>query len=307
MALSLGQLDSITERYIMPKLFDNIFDSNPLLKRMLASGQYISVPGGTYVDIPLAYAATTAAGWFKGTETLDTAENEQITAARFEWCNAYAGITISEEDELKNAGDRGVLKLLASKAQQAEKTIKDNLGTGLYSDGTNAKSIVGLRDIIATDQTVGGISQSDYSWHRGQVDSTTTTLTIGAVNLQYENASIDSEKPTAIFSTRTLYTKYYNLLQPQQRFTDSETAKGGFTSLMFNGCPWIADSHCPSSHVFGINEKHLWLAYHPEANFVKEPFQRPLNQRAKVSRIVWMGALGSSNNRLHFKLSGLTA
>jgi len=307
MALSIGQLDAITERYIMPKLFDNLFDSNPLLKRLLASGQYHSVPGGTYVDIPLAYAGTTAHGWFKGTETLSTAENDMITSARYDWCNVYAGITISEEDELKNGGDKGVLKLLASKAQQAEKTIKDDLGTGLYSDGTTTSSIVGLRDIVATDQTVGGISQTNYTWWAGQVDSSTTTTTIGAVNLQYENASIDNEKPTAMFSTRSLYTKYYNLLQPQQRFTDGETAKGGFVSLMFNGVPWISDSHVPTAHLFGINEKHLWLCYHPEANFVKEPFARPINQRAKVSRIVWMGALGSSNNRLHFKFSGLTA
>jgi hypothetical protein len=291
----------------MPKLHDNIFDSNPLLKRLLASGQYHSVNGGTYVDIPLAYAGTTAKGWFKGSETLSTAENDMVTSARYDWCNLYAGITITEEDELKNGGERGVLKLLASKAQQAEKTLKDDLGTGLYSDGTDTKSIVGLRDIAAVDQTVGGISQSTYSWWQAQVDSTTTTTSIAAVNLQYENASIDSEKPTVLLSTRTIYTKYYNLLQPQQRFTDSSTASGGFQNLMFNGVPWISDSHCPSSHLFGVNEKHLWLCYHPEANMSKEPFQRPINQRIKCSRFVWMGAFGSSNNRLHFKFSGLTA
>jgi hypothetical protein len=76
---------------------------------------------------------------------------------------------------------------------------------------------------------------------------------------------------------------------------------------MFNGCPWISDSHCPSSHLFGLNEKHLWLCYHPEVNFTKEPFAKPIAQRVKVSRFVWMGAFGSSNNRLHFKFSGLTA
>jgi hypothetical protein len=48
--------------------------------------------------------------------------------------------------------------------QIAEKTLADDLGTGLFSDGTDAKSIVGLRDIVATDQTVGGISQSTNSY-----------------------------------------------------------------------------------------------------------------------------------------------
>lgn len=307
MAVSVDQLTAITQRYIMPKMFDNIFDSNPLLKRLLASGQYMSVSGGTSIDLPLNYAQTSATGWYSGADTLNTAENEAISVARYAWTNLYAGITITEEDELKNGGSAGVLKLLASKAQIAEKTIKDQLGTGLYSDGTNAKAIVGLRDIVAIDQTVGNIAQSTNSWWQGQVDSTTTTTSIAAINTQYENATIDNEKPSVLVSTRSIYTKYYNLLQPMQRFTDSETAKGGFTNLMFNGVPFIVDSHCPASHLFGINEKHLWLAYHPERNFSSEPFLKPINQQVKTSRILWMGALGSSNNRLHFKMSGLTA
>ena len=306
MALSIGQLDAITHRYIMPKLHDAIFDSNPLLKRLMASGQYHSVPGGTYVEIPLAYAAGSAL-WYQGTETLNTAELDQLTSARYSWCNLATPITISEEDELKNGGSAGVLKLLASKAMLAEKTIKDSMGTGLYSAGTDTKSIVGLRDVVAIDQTVGGISQTDYSWWQGIVDSTTTTLSISAVNTVFENATVDSEKPTVIVSPRTPYTKYYNLLQPMQRFTDSETAKGGFSNLLFNGIPWLVDSHAPSSHVFGLNEKHLWLCYHPERNFTKTDFLTPINQRVKVCHILWMGALGSSNNRLHFKMSGVAA
>ena len=307
MALSLDTLNSVTHKYIMPKLMDNIFDSNPLLKRMLASGQYKSQNGGTQLTIPLSYAQATASGWYKGADTLDTSENELLTAAAYDWCNLFAGVTITEEDELKNGGDAGVLKILASKVQIAEKTIKDSLGSGLYSDGSEAKSIVGLRDIVAVDQTVGGISQSDNSWWRGQVDSTSTTLTIGAMNTVYENCSIDSEKPTVAVCTRTNYTRYYNLLQPQQRFTDSETARGGFQNLMFNGIPVISDSHCPANHLFFLNEKHLWLFHHPERNFSMEPYQKPLNQQVKVSRILWMGAFGSSNNRLHGKLSALTA
>ncbi len=307
MALTTDTLNAVTQKYIMPKLFDSIFDSNPVLKRMLASGQYKSQNGGTQLTIPLSYAQVTASGWYRGAETLDTSENELLTSAAYDWCSLYAGITITEEDELKNGGDAGVLKILASKVQIAEKTIKDSLGTGIYSDGTDAKSIVGLRDIVAVDQTVGGISQSDNSFWRGQVDSTSTTLTIGALNTVYENCSIDSEKPTLAVGTRTNYVRYYNLLQPQQRFTDSETAKGGFQNLMFNGVPFISDSHCPANHVFMLNEKHLWLFYHPERNFAMEPYQKPLNQQVKVSRLLWMGAFGSSNNRLHGKLSALTA
>jgi hypothetical protein len=235
MALSIAQLDAITHKKIIPKMYDNIFDSNPLLKRFQKGGNYVSQDGGTTIDVPLNYAQTSAAGWYAGSETLDTTDNENITAARYNWKSLYANISITDEDELKNSGVPGVLKLLASKSMIAEKTLKDDLGTGLYSDGTDSKSIVGLRDIVATDQTVGGISQSTNSWWQGKVDSTSTTLTLSALQTQYENASVDSEKPTVGMATRANYNRYYNLLQPQQRFTDDTTARGGFQNLMFNG------------------------------------------------------------------------
>lgn len=307
MSLSIDQLNAITEKYFVKKLHDNVFDSNPYAQRLKKSGSYMSVSGGTSIYVPLNYATTSASGWYSGADTLDTTDNDNITAAEYQWKSLFAGVAITEEDELKNSGDAQQLALLRSKMQIAEKTLKDDLGTGLYSDGTDTKSIVGLRDVVATDQTVGGISQSTNSWWQAQVDSTTTTLSISAMNATYENCVVDSEKPSVILTTRTLYNSYYALLQPQQRFMDESTAKGGFQSLMFNGAPVIADSHCPASNMFFINEKHAMLFYHPKRNMTFEPFQKPINQQVKVSRFLWMGAFGSSNNRLHGRLSAATS
>jgi hypothetical protein len=307
MALTHDQLSAITRRYFLPKLADNIFDSNPTLKKIMDSGAYKSVSGGTKILVPLNYAQAASSGWYSGADTLATADSENITAAEYEWKSLYAGVTISEEDELKNSGDAQVVSLLKSKMQIAEKTLKDALGTGIYSDGTTTKSIVGLRDIVATDQTVGGFSQTDNSWWRGQVDSSTTVTTLSALNSVYENCTIDNEKPGLITCTRAIFTYYYNLLTPAQRFVDESTAKGGFENLMFNGTPVVSDSHVPSSHLFMINMNHLHLFYHPKRNMEFEDFQKPINQQVKVARILWMGALGSSNNRLHGKFSALAA
>jgi len=301
------QLTSITRNHIVPKMYDNIFDSNPTLAKFKSSGRYVTQNGGTTIDIPLNYAQTTSSGWFSGTETLQTADNENITKASYSWKSAYANISVAEEDKLKNGGDLGVIKLLASKAMIAEKTLADILGTGIFSDGTTAKSIVGLRDLVATDQTVGGISQSTSSWWAGNVDSTTTTLTISAMNTQFQNATIGSDAPDYIVTTRALYNLFYNLLQPQQRFLDKDMAKAGFTSLMFNSAPVTIDSHCTAAHMFMLNMKYLGLYYHPERNMYASEYMKPINQEVLVSRILWMGALTSSNNRMHAKLSAITA
>ncbi len=306
MALTWDQVSGITEKAFVKKLADSIFDSNPLAKKLKESSLEL-MDGGTSIMQPLNYALNTAGGWYQGAETLSNVDNDAITAAEYSWKQHYQSIIISRIDELKNSGDKAILNLVKEKVKIAEKTMVDNLGTGLFSDGTDAKSIVGLRDVVAIDQTVGGISQTTYSWWRGQVDSTTTTLTLSAMQSLFNLCSVDSEVPDYGVATRTLYNLYYALLQPQQRFTDSKTASGGFQNILFNGMPLVADSHCPASHMFMLNTKHLHLYVHKDENMRFEPFAKPVDQNVKLAKIYWAGAFGSSNNRLQGKLSAITA
>ena len=308
MALSIAQLDAITQNVIVKKLYDNIFDTTPLLSKIMASGSYKSQNGGTQIEIPLAYAKGTG-GWYTGADTLSTDDVDQMSAAKYTWTNLYAAITLLEEDLMKNSGNAAQLSLLASKSEIARKTLKDDLATGLYSDGTDTKSIVGLRDIVATDQTVGNISQTTNSFWQAQVDSTTTTMTLSALNAVYQDCDLNGESPDIVVATKANYNRYYNLLQPQQRFMDtsSSTAKGGFSTLMFNGKPFISDVYVPTDHVFMLNLNHLHLFYHPERNISATDWIKPTDMELKTSRILWMGSFGSSNNRNHGKLSALAA
>lgn len=306
MALTYSELSAITQKKFIPKLYDNIFDSNPLLQR-LKKKSYEKLDGGERIVVPLNYAMITASGWYSGADTLTTTDNEVMTAAEYTWKQLYANIAITRSDELKNSGDSQVISLVKNKVKIAEKTMLDKLATGIYNDGSTTNAIIGLRDIVATNQTVGGIDQSSYSWWQGQVDSSTTTLTIAAMQSRYNVCTVNNDKPSVIPTTRTLYNSFYALLQPQQRFMDSETAKAGFSSLMFNGAPVIADSYCPASHMFLLNEDYLHLFVHKDEDMRFEEFQKPINQNVKVAKIYWMGAFGSSNNRLHGALTACTA
>ena len=115
MALTYGQIDAITKKKFIPKLVDNIFDSNPLLKRMREKAMVID--GGERIMCPLNYAQTTAAGWFSGADTLDISDNDSITAAFYLWKQAYANITVTRLDELKNSGDSQVLNFVKNKVK----------------------------------------------------------------------------------------------------------------------------------------------------------------------------------------------
>lgn len=306
MALTYDQLSAITEKKFIPKMYDNIFDSNPTLSRM-KDKSYEKIDGGERIVVPLNYAQTSASGWYAGADTLSTTDNQNITAAEYTWKQLYANLSILSSEERKNSGDAQKISLVKSKTQIAEKTMEDLLGTGIFSNATDPKSIVGLRQIVGTSNTVGGIDQTANSWWQAQVDSTTTVLTVSAMNQKWNAATVGNDHPTVGITTRTIYGLYYALLQPQQRFVDSESAKGGFQSLMFNGVPVIIDSHCPSSSLFFLNEKYLHMFAHKDEDMKFEPFQKPVNQNVRVAKVYWMGAFGSSNNRMHALLSAITS
>ena len=305
MALTWDQVAGITGKYFVPKLVDNIFDSNVILMKLKEKANMVS--GGNSLMVPLNYAQTTANGWFSGADTLDTSDNENITSAEYSWKQAYANITLTRLDVLKNSGDEQKVNLAKAKVEIAEKTLKDTMGTGIFNDGTTAKAFVGLRAIVDTSSSVGGISQTTYSWWAAQLDSSSTVLTIPTLNTQFSAASIDNDTPTLGVAGRTVYNLYYAALQPQQRFADSGMAKGGFSSLLFNGKPIVIDSHCPASTLFFLNLNYLHLFIHKDENFRFEPFVVPKDQNVKSGKIYFAGALGSSNNRMHARLSALAS
>ena len=84
--------------------------------------------------------------------------------------------------------------------------------------------------------------------------------------------------------------------------------KRGIKSLRDNKLiPMIVDAHQAASHLMFINEKYLHLFIHKDEDFRFEDFVKPVNQNVKVGKVYFMGALGSSNNRMHAVLSALTA
>lgn len=305
MALAVDQITAISRRYFLPKLADNIFVGTPELKRAKEKS-YKKVSGGTDIRCPLEYAEG-AFQWFSGAETLTTQDTDSFTAAVYDWRQCAAPITISRIDELKNMGDAQVVDFVKSKMKNAEKTMRQNLSEAFYNAGTDPKAPVGLRAIIATSNTIGGISQSTNSWWAGQVDASTTTLGMTALESLYMSCTEDNEAPSVAYTTKSLFAKYWGLLQPQQRFADEDSAKAGFKSLYFNGLPVLAASNCPALHWFFVNENYIYVFAHAEEDMRMDDFERPRNQAVKSAHVFWAGAIGSSNNRYHGKFSVLAA
>jgi hypothetical protein len=216
MALTWDNVTAITSKKFIPKLVDNIFDSNPFFDRAKKKS-LMKVDGGISIMVPLNYATVSSSGWFSGSDTLDVSDNEMISAAEYDYKQAYTALNINRLEELKNSGDSAKLSLVRSKVEIGQKNLADILGTAMWNDGSNAKALHGLRHLLSTSNTVGGISQSTNSWWQAQVDSSSTVVTMSALQTQFTAASIGSDSPSVGYCTRSVYDLYYNLLQPQQR------------------------------------------------------------------------------------------
>jgi hypothetical protein len=305
MAINLGEVGAITQKYFVPKLVDNIFASNPLLQRAKRKWMDV-VDGGATVEFPVAYAQTTAAGWYAGADPLDTTANDQIDNATFNWAQAYANITITRADELKNSGRSQIINLVKAKVQLAEKTLADKVGTALYNGTAANKQIVGLETAIATASTYAGISQTTYTWWAAQIDSTTTVLTVPTIRKLIGSCTVGSDRPTVATTTQTYWNAMYNLVQPQQRFVDEETANAGFTNILWEGLPVLVDSHVGSTNLLTfLNEDYVHLVVHKDENFRFEPFVKPVNQNLSTAKVYLMAVLAVDNPRMNGAFTAL--
>jgi hypothetical protein len=120
------------------------------------------------------------------------------------------------------------------------------------------------------------------------------------------DCTVGGDSPTVLPTTQDIYDIILGLLQPQQRFQEADTANAGFQNVLIHGKPVIVDNHCPSSHLFLLNEEYINFTVHTRENFRFEPFQKPINQNVSSAKIYWAGALCGNNCRMQGKFGAIT-
>jgi hypothetical protein len=213
-----------------------------------------------------------------------------------------------------------IADFIATQFKQAEMDMSDNLGTGLWSDGTNANDIVGLRQAVdngTVASSYGAITRSGNTWWQSQIDSTTTTMTLNALQSLFGSCTQGGRAPTIIFSTQANYNRYWNLCLSPQQFPvqpggkDMQLAQAGFENLLFNGVPWLVDSHIPTTgsegNIFFLNEDYAQIVTATRADFHLQDFQTPVNQDAMTALLLWAGQLVLGNTQRQGKFTAIAA
>jgi len=314
-------VSSIARRYIVPQITDNIYKSNPLFFRLTQANKKM-ISGGYQIEVPVLFQRFNTGGTYSGFDLLDVAPQDTVKNAVFDWAQYYVTVAIDGRTLLKVDSPDAIANIIQLQFRQAQMEMAENLATGIYSTGSDAKGIVGLGaavDDATAAASYAGITRSSNTWWKAVRDASTSTLTMAALNSNLMAATYGGKSPTLIASRYEQYNRYYALAQAYQRFVvptggaDDQLGSAGFTNLLFNNIPWVVDSHVgdgpnsSNSNIYMLNEEFIDLGVTPRADFELEDFQTPPNQDAMVAKLLWAGQLLVSNCRTHAVLSNISA
>ncbi len=317
--IGTNTVTALSRRLILPRIVDNVYNSNVLFYRWYHANKFTQ-QGGTQIEQPLMYSRMAAGGSYQGYQLLNVTPTDSIQNAAFPWAQYYTPVTIDGLTLLRADSPLAIADFVATQFKQAEMDMSDNLGSGLWSDGTNANDIIGLRQAVdngSVASSYGAINHSGNTWWNAQIDSSTTTMTLLALQNLFGSCTQGGRAPTIIFSTQANYNRYWNLNLTPQQFPvqpggkDMQLAQAGFENLLFNGVPWLVDSHIPTSgsegNLFFLNEDYAQIVTASRADFHLQDFQTPVNQDAMTALLLWAGQLVISNIQRQGKFTAIAA
>jgi hypothetical protein len=200
------------------------------------------------------------------------------------------------------------MNLLELKRMAAERTLEDNLGTGVQGDNSaNGKDIDGLKLVLSDTSTYAGIAVADMATWKAKIRTLVAAGTLTKFELQklIGEPTIGADKPTVLVTRQSVFDKTWSLWEGQQRFEDGKMADAGFQSIRVNGVPMVVDTHVTGSDggsqdnwVEALNERYLYLFTHSDVNFKVVPIPAQRDQDVKMVRILWAGNLACSSRRM---------
>lgn len=306
---NLSEIVTTTLRNRSRQLADNVSNGNALLQRLNQRGNVRTFGGGRNIVQELEYAENSTFKYYSGYEQLDISPSDVFTAAEFDIKQAAVNVSISGLEQLQNASRERMIDLMQSRITNAERTMRNNITSGIYSDGTgsNGKEITGLQSLVADDPTtgtVGGIDRSSFSFWRNQVfdatndggSSASASNIIDYMQDLWLQCSRGTDKPDLIMADKNYYKFFWSALTDIQRIQRTDRGVSGFESIAFNTADVVfEDTGIPSDHMYFLNTDFIFWRPHRDRNMTPLENRMSVNQDAEVVPLVFAGNLAMSN------------
>lgn len=312
-----GEIVTATLAHRRSKIADAVTKNNILLYEFRRRGKVKTIGGGRTISQPIMIGEeNTNFQWYVGREALNVAGMEVLTSAEYPWKQYACGVSISGLEMLQNDGKEQVINMMFQRTKHAEKTIQNQMHQSAHGNGTGSggKEFGGLGLLVSTaaGATVGGIDSSTYTWWDntrsaiGGGAPSPTTIYGDMLDLMLET-NRGTDKVNLIVSDNEWYSCFSQSLQAQQRFMDKTLASAGFTNIMFEGTPVVADGgkggYAPAGMKF-LNLETLELTMHKRRNnTVLSGPRRPLTEDSDTVIIAGMGNFVCDNRFLNGALT----
>lgn len=318
--IGTNTVTSLSRRLILPRITDNVYNSNVLFYRWYHANKFVQ-QGGTQIEAPLMYKPMAAGGSYSGYQLLNVTPSDTIQNGAWAWKQYFSPVTVDGLTLLRADSPLAIADFIATQFKQAEMDLSDQLGNGLWSSGGNPNDIDGVLSAVDTgtiQSSYGAIPHSGNTWWQAQTDTSTTTLTLASMQNMFGSCQSGGRAPTIILSTQAQYNRYWNLNTSPQRFPvqpggkDMQLAQAGFENLLFNGTPFLVDSHIPTTgaypnYIFFLNEDYIQMVVASRADFHLQDFQTPTNQDAMTALLLWAGNLVFTNIQRQGRMTAVAA
>jgi hypothetical protein len=326
MPTPIGQdlVTSVSRHVILPTITDNFYKSNTLLWRMLQSNRR-RIRGGTHIEgVQLYQDFAGGNGWFSGYDKLTITPQDTIKNARWEWAFAYQSVVIDGTSMVRMDSELAVADGISVIMNQAEMAMAEVMATALWNTGTDPKALDGLGHIVddgtLASATYAELSRTTNTWWKAHYNGSSTVLSENLLMNTYFNCTDEGggRTPTLIVSRFPQYVRYFNLNTVSVQYplgtggTDEIQFQKGVSNQVFNGIPWMVDSHVPvdgssNSDIFFLNEDYLYLYELEGWNFTLDDFQQPWDQVVYVSTLKWGGQLVCLSPKHQGRIRGIAA
>lgn len=273
------KVQSITQEVLIPKVVDNVLNSNVLAARILGNAKE-----GKGYDIrkPLKYKNSGTATSFAGLDTFSAAQLNTKVKMIYDMRAVRIPVAIAGMDRVANSSSDTKVDLIKETLEEVEQELADFIGGLLYGDGTgnNNKDYIGLGAIVddATSiTTIGSLARATYPVLNATKTASGGTLTLAKLATLTDAVSSGSAKfhTNLYVTTKTVWSLYEQLLTPTVRENYSMTGmpsigitggmtqgqgltgQQGFVALSFRGTPIAKDEKCTTGNLYALNENYL--------------------------------------------------
>jgi hypothetical protein len=310
---------------------DELFQRVPFLDFAKRLGGIEYEDGGIKIQRPLAVSNhSTITQLATGYEPVSLAVQDVMQPALYEWSDFVAPIVITKKEELENAGEKAIVKIVEARMRNVMGLLRREINRQLV--GANSAVLTSLGSLCGDPvsgvttgflqqgaptaagqtNTIGGLSRALVPDGNGLFNrsfNAAASFSANGIRGMHQIAAETSARAPMgeiklILASEAGYANYRRALFTQERYIDEKQLNAGFMSLAFGNAAVVQDVFMPAgaaldtalpNTMYFINFDGIKLVMHSDGDLAVSPFEFIPGTTARSAQIYWKGQLIADN------------